>query len=63
MDYKDESYIETAMLGQRLGQKVIIVLEQVEEVDVAIATSQRLGIKPVLGLRAKLAAKGSGPLG
>ncbi|MGB7085931.1 MAG: biosynthetic arginine decarboxylase, partial [Phormidesmis sp.] len=67
--YKDESYIETAMLGQRLGQKgqkeqkVIIVLEQVEEVDVAIATSKRLGIQPMLGVRAKLAAKGSGRWG
>ncbi len=61
--YKDDSYIETAMLGQRLGQKTIIVLEQVEEVDVAIAVSQRLGIQPVLGVRAKLAAKGSGRWG
>ncbi len=61
--YKDDSYIETAMLGQRLGQKTIIVLEQVEEVDVAIAASQRLGIQPVLGVRAKLAAKGSGRWG
>ncbi len=61
--YKDESYIETAMLGQKLGQKTIIVLEQVEEVDVAIAASQRLGIQPVLGIRAKLAAKGSGRWG
>ncbi len=61
--YKDESYIETAMLGQRLGQKVIIVLEQVEEVEVAIATAKRLGIQPILGIRAKLAAKGSGRWG
>ncbi len=61
--YKDNSYIETAMLGQKLGQKTIIVLEQVEEVDVAIAASQRLGIQPVLGIRAKLAAKGSGRWG
>ncbi|MGB3299923.1 MAG: arginine decarboxylase, partial [Phormidesmis sp.] len=61
--YKDDSYIETAMLGQRLGQKTIIVLEQVEEVDVAIAVSERLGIQPVLGVRAKLAAKGSGRWG
>jgi len=61
--YKDDSYIETAMLGQRLGQKIIIVLEQVEEVDIAIATAKRLGIKPFLGIRAKLAAKGSGRWG
>ena len=61
--YKDDSYIETAMLGQRLGQKIIIVLEQVEEVDIAIATAKRLGIQPFLGVRAKLAAKGSGRWG
>ncbi|MEO0768144.1 MAG: biosynthetic arginine decarboxylase, partial [Cyanobacteria bacterium J06649_4] len=61
--YKDESYIETAMLGQKLGQKPIIVLEQVEEVDVAITTAKRLGIQPNLGVRAKLAAKGSGRWG
>ena len=61
--YKDESYLETAMLGQRLGQKPIIVLEQVEEVEVAIATAKRLGIRPNLGVRAKLAAKGSGRWG
>jgi arginine decarboxylase len=61
--YKDDSYIETAMLGQRIGQKPIIVLEQVEEVDVAIAASRRLGIQPFLGIRAKLAAKGLGRWG
>ncbi|MGC1309826.1 MAG: biosynthetic arginine decarboxylase [Phormidesmis sp.] len=61
--YKDDSYIETAMLGQRLGQKTIIVLEQVEEVEVAIAASKRLGIQPILGVRAKLAAKGLGRWG
>ncbi len=61
--YKDESYVETAMLGQKLGQKPIIVLEQVEEVEVAIATAKRLGIHPNLGVRAKLAAKGSGRWG
>lgn len=61
--YKDKSYIETAMLGQRLGQKVIIVLEQIEEVDVAIAASQHLGIQPILGIRAKLTTKGSGRWG
>lgn len=61
--YKDESYIETAMLGQRLGQKPIIVLEQLEEVEIAITMAQRLGIQPNLGIRAKLAAKGSGRWG
>ncbi len=61
--YKDREYIETAMLGQRLGQTVIVVLEQIEEVALAIEVSQRLGIKPVLGVRAKLSAKGIGRWG
>jgi arginine decarboxylase len=61
--YKDAEYIETAMLGQRLGQTVIIVLEQIEEVGLVIATSKRLGIKPVVGVRAKLSAKGIGRWG
>ncbi|MFM2429780.1 MAG: hypothetical protein RLZZ511_993 [Cyanobacteriota bacterium] len=61
--YKDSEYIETAMLGQRLGQTVIIVLEQIEEVGLVIETSKRLGIKPVLGVRAKLSAKGIGRWG
>jgi arginine decarboxylase len=61
--YKDREYIETAMLGQRLGQTVIIVLEQIEEVSLVIELSKRLGIKPVLGVRAKLSAKGIGRWG
>ncbi|MBE9030295.1 biosynthetic arginine decarboxylase [filamentous cyanobacterium LEGE 11480] len=61
--YKDREYIETALLGQQLGQTVIIVLEQIEEVALVIETSQRLGIKPVVGVRAKLSAKGIGRWG
>jgi arginine decarboxylase len=61
--YKDREYIETAMLGQRLGQTVIVVIEQIEEVALVIESSQRLGIKPVLGIRAKLSAKGIGRWG
>ena len=58
--YKDREYIETAMLGQRLGQTPIIVLEQVEEVELVIAASRQLGIKPILGVRAKLSTQGIG---
>ncbi|HEY9625283.1 MAG TPA: biosynthetic arginine decarboxylase, partial [Crinalium sp.] len=61
--YKDQEYIETAILAQRLGQTPIIVLEQIEEVELAIEASQRLGIQPVLGVRAKLSAKGIGRWG
>ncbi len=58
--YKDRAYIETALLAQRLDKKVIVVLERLEEVDIAIAASQALGLRPVLGVRAKLTSKGVG---
>ncbi|MFO5493983.1 MAG: arginine decarboxylase, partial [Cuspidothrix sp.] len=58
--YKDREYIETAMLSQKLGQTAIIVLEQIEEIDLAIAASRQLGIKPILGVRAKLSTQGMG---
>ncbi len=61
--YKDREYIEAAILAQRLGQKCVIVLEQVEEVELVIECSQQLGIQPVVGLRAKLTAKGEGRWG
>ncbi|MDY6806544.1 MAG: biosynthetic arginine decarboxylase [Cyanobacteriota bacterium] len=58
--YKDREYIETAMLAQRLGKTPIIVIEQLEEVDLLIAASQKLEIKPVVGVRVKLSSKGMG---
>ncbi|NER80519.1 MAG: biosynthetic arginine decarboxylase [Leptolyngbya sp. SIO1D8] len=61
--YKDREYLETAMLSQRLGQIPIIVLEQLDEVDLVIAASQHLNIRPVLGVRAKLCSKGVGRWG
>ncbi|MBE9008981.1 biosynthetic arginine decarboxylase [Pseudanabaenaceae cyanobacterium LEGE 13415] len=61
--YKDREYIETAMLARRLGQTPIIVLEQIEEVELAIEASKKFGIKPILGVRAKLSARGIGRWG
>ena len=61
--YKDREYIETAMLAQRLGHTAIVVLEQREEVEVAIQASRRLNIRPILGVRAKLSSKGVGRWG
>nr|WP_238718557.1 biosynthetic arginine decarboxylase [Petrachloros mirabilis] len=61
--YKDRDYVETAMLARRLGHTPIIVIEQLSEVETAIAASQSLGIQPILGIRAKLNAKGIGRWG
>ena len=61
--YKDREYVEMATLAQRLGHTAIVVIEQIEEVDLAIEASQKLGLKPILGIRAKLSTKGIGRWG
>jgi arginine decarboxylase len=61
--YKDREYIETALLATRLGQKPLIVLEQLEEVQLVLECSRQLGIEPLLGVRAKLSTKGTGRWG
>lgn len=58
--YKDRAYIETALLAQKLGRKVIIVVDQMAEVDTIIATARDLDVRPVLGVRARLSTKGAG---
>jgi len=58
--YKDQKYIETALVAQKFDKTVIVVLERVEEVDVVLRASEKLGIRPLLGVRAKLTTKGVG---
>ncbi len=58
--YKDSKYIETALIAQRFGKTVVLVLERAEELDLVLEASDRLGIPPVLGVRARLAARGVG---
>jgi arginine decarboxylase len=58
--YKDRKYIETALLAQRFGKTVIVVLERVEEVQFALEAAEKTGIRPMLGVRAKLSSRGVG---
>jgi arginine decarboxylase len=58
--YKDRAYIETALLGQRLGRNPVIVIDRFRELDLVIKTSRELDIRPVIGLRARLSARGAG---
>ena len=58
--YKDESYIELAMLAQKLGKKVFIVVEKLNEIDIIAKTAKRLHVTPNIGIRIKLASSGSG---
>lgn len=61
--YKDREYIETAILATKLGQKPLIVIEQLDELYLAIDISRKLGIEPALGVRAKLSSRGIGRWG
>jgi arginine decarboxylase len=58
--YKDRKYIETALLAQRFGKTVIVVLERIEELYIALEASEKTGIRPCLGVRAKLSSRGVG---
>ncbi|WP_287128082.1 biosynthetic arginine decarboxylase [Candidatus Cyanaurora vandensis] len=61
--YKDSEYVETALLAQRLGQTPIIVLERIHELTLVLDAAKKLGIQPLLGVRAKLTTKGVGRWG
>ncbi len=58
--YKDKDYIETALLSQRLGYQTILIVDRFEELRMIIEASQRMNLQPLIGMRAKLSAKGSG---
>ena len=58
--FKDRTYIETAILAQRLGRTPVIVVDRYAELELIIKTSSELGIRPHVGLRARLATQGSG---
>ncbi len=58
--YKDEHYIETALLASKLRHRVIIVVEKPSELELIRKVSQRMGIRPGIGIRLKLSARGAG---
>jgi arginine decarboxylase len=58
--YKDESYIELALLAQKMGKRVYIVVEKINELVLITKIAKRLKIVPNIGIRIKLASSGSG---
>ncbi len=58
--YKDEDYIELALLAQKMGRRVFLVVEKLNELKMIITIAQRLKIMPNVGIRVKLASSGSG---
>jgi arginine decarboxylase len=58
--FKDQEYIETALLARRLGKRPVIVIERLAELGVVLRAVEKLGIEPILGVRAKLSTRGAG---
>lgn len=58
--YKDEEFMRLALMGQRLGHTVIIVIEQVSELEVLLRVAEEMRIEPTVGVRIKLTSEGSG---
>ncbi len=58
--YKDEEYIETALMCSTLGRVVVLVVEKPSELKLIAEISERTGIRPRIGVRARLSSRGSG---
>ncbi|HEX4926065.1 MAG TPA: biosynthetic arginine decarboxylase, partial [Bdellovibrionales bacterium] len=58
--FKDEEYIETALLSQKLGRNTVIVVDRISELPMILASAKKLNTKPRIGFRAKLDSKGAG---
>src|SRR5512140_76035 len=58
--YKDAAFVRMALLGIKLGKKVIMVVEKLEELRQIIAVSKQLGVEPLIGIRARLLSRSTG---
>ncbi len=58
--YKDYAFIKTALMGIKMGKRVIIIIEKLSELHQVIAVARELGVTPMIGMRCKLYSKGSG---
>ncbi len=58
--YKDDAFIRTAMIGRKLGKKVILIAEKLSEVRAIVRISKEIGVEPMIGLRVRLVSKGAG---
>ncbi|MEO7144995.1 MAG: biosynthetic arginine decarboxylase, partial [Bryobacteraceae bacterium] len=58
--FKDDEYIEMVMLAQKIGRQIIPVVEKYTELDLIVKHCQRVGVRPSIGVRVKLASRGSG---
>ncbi|GAB4017774.1 MAG: biosynthetic arginine decarboxylase [Bdellovibrio sp.] len=58
--YKDEDYLRLALLGNKLGRKVIVVIEKFSELSRLIKLSKEMNVRPMIGLRSRMAVEGHG---
>ncbi|WP_459555771.1 arginine decarboxylase [Lacunimicrobium album] len=58
--FKDDEFIEMALLAQKIGRNVIPVVEKYTELQLILKYAEKIGVRPQIGMRVKLAAKGSG---
>lgn len=58
--YKDDAYIRTALLGRKLGKKVILIAEKLSEVYAICRIGKEMGVEPMIGLRVRLHTRGAG---
>jgi arginine decarboxylase len=58
--YKDEEFLRLALLGRKLGRKVIVVIEKLSELPHLLRLGEEMGVEPMIGLRSKLTTRGTG---
>lgn len=58
--HKDQNFIELALLAQKMGKRVFLVIEKMHELETIARTAEKLGVRPNLGIRIKLASSGTG---
>lgn len=58
--HKDQNYIEMALLAQKMGKRLFLVVEKLPELRIIAETAAKLNVKPFLGIRIKLASSGAG---
>lgn len=58
--YKDDAYIRTALLGSKLGKKVIVIAEKLSEIRAIVRIAAEMNVQPEIGMRIRLASRGAG---
>ncbi|MEZ6056508.1 MAG: biosynthetic arginine decarboxylase [Planctomycetaceae bacterium] len=58
--FKDDEFIEMAMVAQKVGRHIIPVVEKYTELELILKYAEKIGVRPMIGMRVKLASRGSG---